>query len=138
MDVDRIWHQYITTADRQGARTVNHIMLIEEKPHNSCCTFAQRDTMMLLNQALRIADDSGKPLETARGDKVRVRFWGYFTVRYSGEDIGCAEHILWDDKPISLDVLEQLLRFEIHPRTFRRRSDRRHHVHGPLPLFGKP
>lgn len=132
-DIDWIWHQYLVAEDTIGKREVNHIILIEEKASASDLSNQQRDTMFLVHQALAIAD--GRKLMTARGDKVMVRFWGYYKLRYSGSCLVCSSELWWNKRPITLETLERVLRFELRPDTLAPLSDRRHHIKR-LPLFG--
>lgn len=128
MDGDWIVQRYLVHSDRMGARAINHVMFIEEKSNGADLTFGQRDLMFILHQLFRWADRKYKRFKTVRGDWVRVRWWGYFKLRYSGATIEDSEFILWNKRQITLHELEQLLRFELNPRTLRPRSDRRHHA----------
>lgn len=133
MDIDNIWHRYLDHNDKIGKRTINHILLIEEKSHGADLSFAQRDTMFLIHQALRDAD--GKKYWTARKDKVIVRFWGYFKLRYDGGTMQNSHNIWWNKKIITLDTLEKILLFELNPLTLQTRDDRRHHAARHFPLL---
>ena len=135
MDIDWIWHRYLSPIDRLGQRTVNHIMLIEEKGHGADLSFAERDTMWILHQAMLYADKCSLKFRTARGDKLAVRFWGYHKLRYDGVDLLDSGVILWDKEAITLRQLEAVLLFDLSPRTLEPRSDRRHHAPGAVPLF---
>ncbi len=133
MDIDWIWHQYLVEHDHMGKRTVNHILLIEEKSNETDLTFAEKDTMWLIHQALKAAD--GKKFLTARNDKVIVRFWGYYKLRYDGETLDTTSQIYWNKRQIDLGQLEKILLFKVNPDTLSPRSDRRHHCMKPTPLL---
>ncbi len=135
-DVDWIWHQYRTIKDGVGSRTINHVLMIEEKSYSKCLEFSQRDTMYLVHQALSAADN--KRFRTARGDRVLVRFWGYFLLRYSGTCLNCATEIWWNKRRVDTTTLESILRFDLDPvalKPYLDSSARRHHIKR-LPLFG--
>ena len=135
MDIDWIWHQYLVSGDTIGTRTVNHIMLIEEKTCLADISHAERDSMLILKQALEIADRCGRKFLTARKDKLRVRFWGYFKLRHDGKPFSQHSIIYWNKRKINLDQLEKILQFKLNPRTLISHSDRRHHGPKNLPLF---
>lgn len=128
MDIDWLWHQYLVSTDKIGERAVNHIMLIEEKAGGSDLSFAERDSMLLIDQALKLADSSGKKFKTLRGDRLTVRFWGVFKLRYDGTCLRCAKSIEWNKRQIDLPTLEEILLFTRNPQTLKPHSDRRHHT----------
>jgi hypothetical protein len=135
-DIDWIWHQYRVSHDKIGKRTVNHIMFIEEKPNSCDLSNAQRDTMYLIHQLCLYADKvNSKKFRTLKGDLVRVRYWGYFKLRYEGIEIKHAKWIEWNNKEIDLNILENILLFNISPRTLQPLSDRRHHPIKSQPLL---
>ncbi len=134
-DIDWIWHQWLASCDTIGDRTINHILLIEEKSHGADLSPSERDVMFLIDQVLR--KTTTQRLTTLRGDRVNVRIWGYFKLRYSGETILSSNTVWWNKRIITVDQLEEILRFEVDPRTMQPRSDRRHHTPPPQPLFDR-
>ncbi len=108
-------------------------MLIEEKGNGADLSCSQRDVMYLIDQILRTTKT--KRLRTLRGDRVHVRVWGYFKLRYSGDSLETSDTIWWNKDKITLDQLEQILQFRLNPRTLQPRSDRRHHTSPPQPLL---
>jgi hypothetical protein len=143
LDIDFVWHQWLAREDRIGQRTVNHLMLIEEKSRGKDLQMSQRDTMYLIDQAMTDCDKRRLMVRTIRGDKVRIRWWGYHKLRYAGDAPDTSEWITWDKKPVSLDELVAILRFELNPRNLKPLDDRRHHppktiVGGLFPGFAQP
>jgi len=136
-DIDYVWHKYNTPKDKIGERRLQHIMLIEEKTHGSDLSDSQRDTMWLIDQALKRLDriPNHQFRSAMRGDWVQIRYWGYFKLRYADS---LEDGVEWNRRKISLQTLESILRFEVDPRTLRPRSDRRHHAKRGLPLFSIP
>lgn len=136
-DIDWIWHCYQTRNAPQDLRRVQHIMLIEEKSHAADLTKAQRDVMWFIHQALEYADSKQKmKFQSAmRNDWVRVRYWGYYKLRYDGDDIAVAENVWWNLRLVTLEQLESILRFELNPRTLTQMTSRSHHSPKSLPLF---
>ncbi len=132
-DIDWIWHQYKVKTDRVGTREINHILLIEEKSFGADLTISERDVMFQLDQIL--SRTNTERVMTVRKQWIDVRFWGYFKLRYSGATLPASDTVWWNKTIITLKQLEQILRFEINPRTFAARDDRRHHTPRPLPLF---
>lgn len=138
-DIDWIWHCYLTRNAPKDLRRVQHIMLIEEKSHAADLSDAQRDVMWFIHQALEYVDKIGslKFQSAMKGDKVRVRYWGYHKLRYEGDDIAVADKVWWDNHLIDLEQLENILRFELSPKTLTPIDSRSHHSHRNLPLFDK-
>lgn len=136
MDIDWIWHQYRIKEDKIGKRTINHIMLIEEKPNGKDLEFSQRDTMFLMDQLFKYIDKiNNLKWRTVRGEKVSVRYWGYFALRYEGLSLPDATWIKWNKRLIDLDILKKILLFEISPKTLEPYSERRHHPSKENPLL---
>jgi len=137
LDIDWVWHRYMNPSDSIGQRYIQHIMLIEEKSYGAEVGFSQRDTIMLLDQALRHAVGSkGITAKNARGRKVKLRYWGWNTIQYQGNMTSESEWIKWNNRQITMDELIGLLRFELHPQTLAPidANMRRHHV-PPLDLY---
>ena len=135
-DIDWVIHRYVVYHDRVGDRTIQHIMFLEEKTHSRDVPFAQRDTLHLLSQFMPTnpGQVSRKKVRTIRGDWVQLKWWGLHVVKFSGAGPLDSELIEWDGRPINLNALGQLLRFDLSPLTLRPISDRRHHVQRTLPL----
>jgi hypothetical protein len=131
-DIDWIWHKYRISEDSIGHRTVSHVMFIEEKSCNCDLTMPQREIMYFLDQVLQ--PRRTYRLRSPRGERIHVRFWGYFKLRYDGETLPESETIWWNKREIGLDTLTRILRFDLDPRTLAERDDRRHHTARPRPL----
>lgn len=125
-DSDLWVHRYCTKVDRVGTRELQHIMLIEVKTFGRQVPPAQEDTYHLIDQILRRKDR--KHYKRADGQKRWVRSWGVHYICLSGETPDDSDWITWDGKPVDVQSLEELLRFERHPDSLKPRSDRRHHT----------
>lgn len=141
-DCDVLVHKYKVAVDKKSTRDLQCLMFIEVKTHNADVDMAQKDTLSLLAQALRNRrrnkhrDKRGRhcgdhdPLAMAfswlLGRSVRLRMFGGHLLRLSGADPLSSDRMWWDGKPITLDQLLALLRFELdpdslHPIDWRRR-----------------
>lgn len=148
-DLDWVIHQYKEPEDsRNGSRKINNLMLIEEKRFGAEKSFAQDDTLFhildgllksITNEKQRSKRASHGKILNARGEYVQVRYYGLHLLQFSGSGPEDSETIHWDEKLITKDDLVQLLRFEIHPMTLRKRdtTERRHHLNknSVTPLF---
>ena len=136
-----VWvHQYKSHADRRGDRRINNLMLVEYKAFGADMSFAQRDTLWIVNQILRPEIGRAKTFKVRGLDpqgKLRPRTVHCFGVHklqiIDGDVPGEGGQIIWDRKAIDVEQLERVLRFDLHPDTLRPRSDRRHHtINEPL------
>ncbi len=142
-DVDWLIHQFKVAEDKNGERSLNNLMIIEEKRFGASSTFAQRDTLKVLDGLLtgRYQDSKAARFRVTneRGRKVLVRYYGLHTLQFSHSGPQDSSEIKWDDRLITTDQLTKLIRFEIHPRTLRLRdtTERRHHANkaAEAPLF---
>lgn len=125
MDVDIIWHQYRETQDNNGQRKTNNLMIIEEKSFGADLSFAQRDSMWITHQMLR--DSRATFVSNARGQMVWVKYWGYFKLRYSGQNPGASLRIEWNKTLISIKQLIGILRFDLRPDNLTQNDRRRSH-----------
>ena len=131
-----------------GQRKVNHLMHVEIKSRGADTTFAQADTLRILDSVMmrtplrRQRQNETKPARrptvkciNARGQLVDVFVWGVYVLRFSGNCPQSSEWMTWrskvcqscDDRNISEWHLECLMRFEINPLTLEKMSTRRHH-----------
>lgn len=137
-DVDWIVHQFKVAEDKNGPRRLANLMLIEEKRFGKEPSFAQADTLLILDQCLQRGNGRAEVVN-ARGEPVLTRYYGLHTLQFSGSGPMDSERILWDRKPIDLPTLEGLIRFDIHPQSLLPRdlTERRHHANkaAVAPLF---
>jgi len=145
-DQDYWIHQYRAHHDRIGARAVDSIMLIEAKTFGGDQSFAQRDTLNIIDRLLRFNGD--KPFRSYRkvvipcAEKRIVRCFGCITLIMSGDSPENSDEMLWRGIKINIELLVKLLRFEHDPHCPSRRlpEPRRHHLpstiqeHPRLPL----
>jgi len=140
-NVDWIIHQYRCAEDAIGSRTVNNLMLIEEKRFGATQTDAQCDTLLQLDQALRSKQNRhngaypGVPVKTLWGDTVRLKYYGLHCLTFSHSGPLDSTAIWWDKTEITVEMLIKILRFELNPRTLLQRDNRRHHKAKEMPLF---
>lgn len=129
-------HQYKTAYSRD----FQLIMDIEVKTMGVDLSPSQRDTLHIRNQLMRnrrqtptkgLGFQAGIALDvfsTMRGRKVPVRCYGVHLLRFLGLGPEDSEWILWDQKPITMDQLTGLLRFDLDPDTLRPIDLRNHHA----------
>jgi hypothetical protein len=126
-DSDLWIHRYMSHVDKVGTRDLQHIMLTEWKTFGRTAPFAQADTLHLIDQILRRRGDR-RPYYTIKGKRMWVRCWGVHHVTLSGSRPDDSDWMTWDSKPVKVDALEELLRFDRDPYTLKPRTDRRHHT----------
>lgn len=107
-DCDMILHQY----KRGVSRDVQCLMFVEIKTFSSEMTPAQHDTLSLFSQLLRKQDGAMSPIA---GRVVQVRMFGGHLLQLSHDDPTISAWMMWDNKPISVDQLIGLLRFDLNP-----------------------
>lgn len=136
-DSDYWIHRYRAHTDKVGERAVDSIMLVELKTHMRDLPYAQRDTLLLVNQLLRMV--SARPdgrrrhvtLKGVRpGEHRRVRCFGVHVLQLSGDRPDSSDVILWDGKYLTEDLLVEVLRFERDPDNPMKATPdlRRHHT----------
>jgi hypothetical protein len=142
-DLDVLLHRYRVETDTGGTRDIQCMMFIEVKTRGANVSPAQRDTLSLLNQVMRNRRGNrhqrkpGRhatdhvPLCKAYSMKLRrrIKLWmfGGHLLRMSGVDPATSDWMTWDNRPIDVEMLVFLLRFErdadtLRPRDWRRRS----------------
>lgn len=158
-DIDILLHRYMIKTDwLRGTRTLQCMMFIEVKTHGANVTPSQQDTLSALSQIMRnrranrhahkrgrhAADHvpPSKVWSIASKKKVRLRLYGGHLLRLSDVDPPSSEWITWDNKPIDVETLVKLLRFDLDPDTlreadWRRRSYRRADV-DDSPMLWEP
>lgn len=123
------------------------LMILEVKTNWSDMNASQRDVLYLVQQLIdnrkvtpatkdkgihRHRDTTG-PLTVVspmNQKKISLRCFGVFKLRFSHTCPNDSKTITWNDKEVSIDQLESLLRFDIHPQTFKSMEKeyiRRHH-----------
>jgi len=96
-DIDHIWHEYMS----------GKLMLIEEKRGDEKLTGAQRDTLGILNQALKYACPKMLFERLYARRPRRIRYYGYHVVRFYENG-----RIAWDGRQISEEELVRILQFQ--------------------------
>lgn len=130
-DCDVLLHKYKVTVDKKSSRDLQCLMFVEVKTHSAPIDAPQRDTLSLMAQVVRNRrrnkhrDKRGRhcgdhdPLASAfswlLGRNIRLRMFGGHLLRLSGSDPLDSERMTWDGKPITLQQLRALLRFELDP-----------------------
>lgn len=135
-DSDYWIHQYRAHRDKVGSRAVDSIMLLEVKTHSRDLPMAQRDTLYLTNQLLRIAcqRSNGRRkyirVRSSRVGETRVvRCFGVHQLILSSSDPANSATILWDGRVITGDMLVETLRFDRDPDDpSKQLTYRRHHT----------
>lgn len=134
-DLDVLLHRYMMPTDKRGTREIQCLMFIEVKSFGADVSMSQRDTFSLLSQVLRNRRTNKHQAKKGRhanehtpvtkcyshllNKDVTLRLFGGHLLQMSGEDPPTSEWLKWDKKPIDLDQLKSLLRFEIDPDTLR-------------------
>src|SRR5574343_241043 len=124
-DCDMWVHKFKNIVDGRADRQLQCIMLVEVKTRLAAVEFAQRDTLGLVNALMRRGDRMVARNE--RGDRFRVRSFGVHFLQMSGACPTDSEAILWDGHAVSVQQLERILRFELHPTTLVPNPLRNHH-----------
>jgi hypothetical protein len=154
-DIDLLVHAYRTPCANGRSRLVQCQMIVEIKRHGAFPSDVQRDSFSILSQYLR--NRKATPTSRRRGRhaadlaplatvsslcyhrEVQARSFGVHLLRLSGECPLSSEWMEWDGgpdlagtgwkgKPITVDQLEGLLRFDLDPDTLRPMDLRRHHI----------
>jgi hypothetical protein len=137
-NIDWLIHQYKAVEDKNGPRTLNNLMLLEEKAWGARPSFAQDDTLLVFDRMLkRVCKVLNK-----RNRAVIARYYGFHVLTFSKGGPLDSDNILWDQKAITVEQLEDLLLFNLHPESLLPRdvSERRHHANkaANTPLFDPP
>jgi hypothetical protein len=147
-DVDMWIHKYSPRAERRRPENVldflDLLMLVEIKTFNAEPSYAQRDTLGIVEQYMRKPSvrknaRTGPRRYTVQLTETRIshlmqtkrpmRWYGIHVLQLSTDRPDTSSVILWDKKQISEDRLVGLLRFDFDPDYPSRRIDtRRHHV----------
>lgn len=135
-DSDYWIHRYRAHTDKVGERAVDSIMLVEVKTNLREVPFAQRDTLLLVNELLRmvcVRPDGRRRYVTLRGSNPgetrRVRCYGVHLLQLGGTRPDDGGVILWDRQYLTEDLLVEILRFDRDPDHPMKSVDlRRHHT----------
>lgn len=139
LDSDAWVHRYKTIS----GNLYQYLMLVEIKEFGKDLSETQRDTLHIINQLLRNrrnikqqwqADDGVPRISICRSlmnnKDIHVLCFGAHKLRIGGDGTFAQwQSISWDDKSISVEQLEQILRFELDPDTlgtWDHRPDTRH------------
>lgn len=142
-DCDILLHKFMTYEDKRGIRDVQGLMFIEVKCFGAGLRDAQRDTLSMLSQVLRNrkanmhsqkrgphATDHIPPAKTFSkmfNRWVEMRMFGGHLLQLETDDPVTSNWMMWDNKKIDIELLTQILRFEIDPDTLGKIDLRRHH-----------
>jgi hypothetical protein len=133
MDIDWIVHRCKVASDKNGERTVQHLMILEVKCCDASLQFAQSDTKNALHGLFK-----KRIRHRSRKNRIII-YCGYHVLTFSGYGPLDSKSIRWDGKEITVDQLEKLIRFELDANTLRSRdlTERRHHanLNNFTPLF---
>lgn len=139
-----LWVQRFGTRRHQTGidRSVMYLMLIEIKTHGRDLDDSQRDLLHIINQLLRTKPwreqrDLGRfqagHQQNARiiyshiaRRKVRLQCYGVHKLRISGATPDTSDWMTWDDKPIQMSQLVELLRYDLDPDNLNRLEHRSH------------
>jgi hypothetical protein len=137
-----------------GTRIKQYMMHVEVKTCGADCTEkdSQYDTLMMYHETLSGSRARKQAAETGRfvngGDTMARRvyspylqrrvvlcFLGWNLLQMSGHCPKSSEVLSWNRRPIGYDLLRQIMRLDIHPRTFAPLTGRRHKAEKQRPLF---
>lgn len=135
-DSDYWIHRYRAHTDRNGARAVDQLMLVELKTNMRDVPFAQRDTLVLVNQLLRRAskrsDGRRGHVELKGimpGETRWARCFGVHLLQLSSTRPDNSDVILWDRRYLTEELLIEILRFDRDPDfPMKPLGLRRHHI----------
>lgn len=158
-DSDLWVHRYGTRRTKTGTnRNVQYLMLVEVKTHGADLARAQRDTLSMVNDALRteamrqhriLGRFVGDHPQNTRvvhsyiaGKRVRLYCYGVHKLRMSSASPATSQWMTWTDaygteQYITVDQLVKLLRFDLNPDSLRPLEHREHkrQVEPDPPLF---
>lgn len=127
-DVDLLIHRYMTFVDKIGTRLVQCLMAVEWKAFGARPGRAQLDTMLMFNEAMRASHGTTLYVPNRIPPVCRCFNFGVHLCRMSGFDPSSSDTLWWDRRVITVDQLEGLIRFELHPDSLRPWTPRRHHL----------
>jgi len=130
IDVDFVIHAYKLCEDGVGTREIQAIMKVEFKSRNGEPTPGQLDTLW--------KDNLGHKTDYYDCAGLKVRNFGWFVLSVNGTCPDDSDVMRWGNivgtksaciewVPINKDRLFEILRFDVDPRTLKRRWYRRHH-----------
>lgn len=146
-DSDWWIHQYRARKEKVGEKMLDNVMLVEVKTREGDVRFAQRDTLFLVDQVLRMSSVVNgrrrfvKCKSPEVGETRYVRLFGVHVLKFSGDEPKNSNRIVWDNTIICEEILVELLKFERDPDSPQRYLETRLH-HKPstkgqlLQLFG--
>ena len=135
-------------------RDVQYLMLVEVKANGEGLPGSQRDTLIIVNDLLRtviwqkhrdaagrLADGHPQNARTVwswwNKRKVQVHCYGVHVLWFDGPTPVDSDVIKWDSRRITVEQLEQLFRYELHPDSLRELEHRHHKklIVPPMALF---
>lgn len=147
-DQDYWVHKFKT---HEQGREFQLIMGIEIKLRGADLSPAQRDSYYIVDQIMRNRRDTptkksrrqagSGPMfvwSTIAGKEVYLRAYGMHVLTFSGLGPYDSEVILWDKKPVTLEVLTSIIAFDLDPDTLKPIDLRSHHRQrdaGDMPLL---
>jgi len=140
-DMDWVIYQYKRHDDKNGDRRIRNLMFVEEKTFGASVGWQQHELLSVIHQLMPRPKNGGrapgKRITIQGYGTVYVRYFGFHVLQFSHAGPLDSETIKWDGITISVEQLEQLMRFDIHPTTLNPRDDRRHHANqsSMIPLF---
>lgn len=139
VDIDVLIHRYRDRHEPNPKKRIDNLLVLETKSHArgpAQLTLAQDDTWSVLNALWRSRvrrDNTGAVRNypvVVNGERRRVRWWGVHVLAMTGDRPENSDHGMWWNErtdPVSVDMLECLLRFEIDPFTMQKIDYRDHH-----------
>lgn len=132
-------------------RDIQYLMMVEVKTFGKAVEAPQRDKLNAIDAVLRTKPWKeqrelgqlmpGHPQNVRRvhsliaGKPVRLICHGVHVLRMDDETPGTSSWLLWDDRPISREQLEGLLRYDIDPDSLRLLEHREHKQIIPQPTL---
>lgn len=141
MDFDLFWHQFGVYTDSGFDRRIENLMGIEVKTFGAVMSRSQAGTYRALRAHFAVAPGGRRPLikyiPNDRGEMTASRWWGMHLLVFSGDGPCDSAGLWWDRKPITTDILGEVMEYRRSPLTLKRRTERRHHkldAQGRLPF----
>jgi hypothetical protein len=127
-DLDMLLHKYKVCIDGKGDRDIQCMMFVEVKTFMAKPSMAQTDTLSMLGQVLRnrkqnIHSDPRKQVQYQTrkvfskllNKDVTIKLFGAHLLQLERTNPDNSSVILWDYKPVTKQILMELLRFERDP-----------------------
>lgn len=148
-DIDWVVHQFRTRPD---GRAVQNLMFVEEKTNGAGFRTRyneptpQCDTFHALAYLFKQLPQKRTPFRYPAKSPiahgwVKIRWWGFHWMQFSGDGPLSSSLIRWDGKEIDIKILAELLRFARNPYTLKPLDEtERDHHNNPRQLkwwFGK-